>query len=249
MKKVLSFLLCLVFIVSLLASCGNDESHASSEISQVSKTSDFSQEIQIPEKVMYYTGVYDETQSEVFAEGIFIGERYSGSVDPKKDLVGCVNDDSISDDTYFLIAVYLTIHPDNIPDEAAEDPIAFAEQRNATCREIFKKYDYIEVDNYFAYNYEYNKSPNYNDTDVVIPRLEEIFAGTDINVSQIQKDYPNVSRLCRMGYDTMGYISAGAIRRIVKEVKLNEMDSLCMTWCPAPDDMERWLTVDPDYRE
>lgn len=243
MKRTLALLLCLVLMLTLLASCNNDEVTTSSEISELSETSEVSQEPQIPEKVVYYTGTYHEYNSGSILES-FVSEGRSGSNLERTGLRHYLEDNEVSDDTYFLIGGGFF--------DTTSDVLSYTPEAIKETRDFLKEYNFIEINNYFTYDFDYGKnldehiSAGGNRMDIDASRIESIFP--EFDGREVLEEYPGAVKLCFMGFEVIGYISAGALRKM-SEHEFAQTQGFSLTWFPAPDDQERWLTFDYDYRE
>ena len=247
MKKALSFLLCLVLMLSLLASCNNDEGTTSSEISELSETSEVYQEPQIPEKVVYFTGEYenfDFEYREMMFDKLHLRELGGGSLDEY------ISTETPSDDTYFLVRVSYTDGSWN-PD--ANEIEAMSSARKSTL-DFLKNYDYIDIENHpWISTGEFMKEINdCSDTEeqnlLVLEQLKKMFSDIEPALIETACENGDFEIVAYMGFPAIGYISAGALKDIA-ELTLPDTHSLTLTWFPAPDDQERWLTFDYDYRE
>ena len=256
MKKALSFLLCLVLMLTLLASCNNDETATSIENSIVSEnpeTSETSQEIKLPpENTLYFTEYYCISY-EHFSRGIFGNEKIA-EVDSYLQDQSTGNENGLGrylennnvDDAYFMVGVSCHLeNPQNDYDIESKKAIDFL-------RTTLAEYNFLQLEEHpMKFDSEYYKKW------MTLTSSKELFA---LDIEYLKKKLPNIdfdfdkvqegSKLRELNktiYRIVGYISGKDLKALAENYKGDR--EIFFTWFPAPDDQERWLTIDPKYRE
>ncbi len=249
MKKTLAILLCLVLMLSVLASCSSDEIITSCEDSEIAESSP---DPQIPpENTLYFTEYY-YLLSEFHTRKIFGNDQILEVDSCMKDALYTENENGLGrylennnvDDTYFMVGVYCHLeNPQNDHDVEKEKAIDFL-------RTTLAEYSFLELEEHpMKFDSEYYKKW------MTLTSSKEMFA---LDIEYLKKKLPNIdfdkisisSKLRELNtvvYLIVGYISGKDLKALAENYKGDR--EIYFTWFPAPDDQERWLTIDPDYRE
>ncbi len=290
MKKLLSILLCSLFLLTFLASCNNesdnssienvsskiesskeDSTETSSTIESSGETSqDASEEpepfiSEIPEKAVYYTSKYsgDNWYSAPILNNEKLREVYSERTN--EGLSEYFKNNDVSDDTYFLVGMMPSTHKVEFDYRCSLS----TKDGQELIRSILKPYNFIEWENHpmlFDDTYwvkmeewdnKYSESVSYDpaecsyelmkisgeDIKKKLPNIEFPDLGNPSNYPE--NEYTNLydyREINNYQFYIIGYISAKDLKQLNEDLKDGEQ-VVCVTWFPAPDDQERWLTV------
>ena len=236
MKRIILILLCLILSLTLLASCVQEDVANIDESSNISKLT----EDATIENIRYFTGNYEWLEHN-YVKYIFsnpnVTERYSGIL-TNNSLSDILQNNTFDSDTYFLIGA----GPTGMVEASYEQRLEFT-------RDTLGKCGFVELDNHsMIYNPEYddelnNCSTRDEEISVAQKYLKEKLPSLNIN------GY-NLEYLADTRYYAVGYINASGLKHLSQIIETDaESYGITLTWFPAPDDQERWLTIDPKYRE
>ncbi len=223
---------------------------------------------EIPENAVYYTSRYNG-DNWYSSEPIFNNKNFREAYSQKNNegLSEYFKNNDVSDDTYFLVG--MTVCNEHVEYEyfsTLKENVG-----RELIRGILEPYDFIEWENHrmlFDQNY-YDEitalDMKYNSEDFSGDMRQRYYDVYGIVKKYMNKrfpdmEYPSLTEnplkipededmfyyyygvVVSYRFDVIGYISAKDLKQLDNDLKNGEQ-VVCITWFPAPDDQERWLTA------
>ncbi len=240
MKKHLSILLCCLLILCSLSSCNSQDEPNTSAGSQVNFDI---------ENVRYFEGDYDMPGGlavsgfQIYSNGNVM-DCYTNWDDGLHHYLQGVR----MPDIYFLVGVTgRNQFEDFTSDEADkavkqyEENVEFTKVQLAKCGFIEIK-DHPMVVGFEAIKDMYACSTKEESIAVREKYVAKMFPDVDIEINELSSEY-----LFNFRFMSVGYISVYGLRELAQITDVDE--EIQLTWFPAPDDQERWLTIIPKEGE
>lgn len=239
MKKPLSIILCCFLILVSFSSCNSqDEPDASTNY----------QENFVIENVRYFEGDYDSP----------IGDVLGWPIYSNGNVMDCFTDDEEGlwhylqgmhlPDIYFLVGVTGGNQFEHFESDEADKAVKQYEENVEFTKAQLAKCGFIEIKDHpmvvgsEAIKDMYACSTKEEQTVVQEKYVAKMFPDVDIEINELSSKY-----LFNFRFMSVGYISVYGLRELAQITDVDE--EIQLTWFPAPDDQERWLTIIPKAGE
>ncbi len=239
MKKHLSILLCCIMILGSLFSCNSqDEPDASTSY----------QENFVIENVKYFKGDYDSPIGSVLGWPIYSNGNVMDCFTDSDEGLWHYLQGMRMPDVYFLVGVTGGNQFEDFESDEADKAVKQYEENVEFTKAQLAKCGFIEIEDHpmvvgsEVINDMYACSGNEEVNAVREKYVAMMFPDIDFEKNELSSKY-----LFYFHFMSVGYISVRGLRELAQITDVDE--EIKITWFPAPDDQERWLTIIPKEGE